>query len=213
MKSDSVFCHKCGARLDGLGDGPPGAAPTGDTASPGLSSPAQRFRNGAAGQGIDEEKTLWEGGYSAKAMAGAWVASLVATALLVTLAIWFWDNAAVRWTALAAVVLLWGYQLVVFARRWLGVRYKLTSLRFFHESGILVHTTDLIEVIDMDDITFRQTIIDRLVGVGTIRIVSSDRSHPDLSVPGIENVQAVAGMMQEARHAERLSRGLHIERI
>ena len=82
---------------------------------------------------------------------------------------------------MAAIVLLWLYQIVVLLRRRLGVHYRLTTQRFFHESGILIHTTDLIEVIDMDDITYRQTLIDRMTGVGTIRIVSSDRSHPDLS--------------------------------
>jgi len=32
-------------------------------------------------------------------------------------------------------------------------------------------------------------------------------------VPGIENVKDVAAKMHEARHAERLRRGLHIESI
>ena len=65
----------------------------------------------------------------------------------------------------------------------------------------------------LDDITYSQTIIDRMFGVGTIRIVSSDRSHPDLPVPGIDNVKDVASKMQEARHEERMRRGLHIESI
>jgi len=51
------------------------------------------------------------------------------------------------------------------------------------------------------------------VGVGTIRIVSSDRSHPDFSLPGIENARRVAEQFDDARRAERRRRGLHIEQI
>ena len=117
------------------------------------------------------------------------------------------------WCVLAVIVVVWLYQVVVLLRRRLGVHYRLTTQRFFHESGILIHTTDLIEVIDMDDITYRQTLIDRMMGVGTIRIASSDRSHPELFLPGIENVKQVAERFDNARRDERRRRGLHIEQI
>lgn len=207
VADNSVFCHKCGERLDPIANGGNGA----NRNSP---ADAQRLRLATTpGQPIEEaEETLWEGGYCAKAMAGAWALSLLATIVLLIFGFWAW-HAGVWWCVLAAIVILWGYQVAVLLMRRLGVRYRLTTQRFFHESGILVHTTDLIEVIDMDDITYRQTLIDRLMGVGTIRIVSSDRSHPDLSIAGIENVQDVAAMLHNTRHAERVRRGLHIEQI
>jgi membrane protein YdbS with pleckstrin-like domain len=207
----SVFCHKCGERLDSVTSSGNGTdrntpvAPPADTQRPRLAA--------SPGQPVEAaEETLWEGGYCAKAMAGAWAVSLLVTIILLIVGFklgygWFW------WCVLAAIVILWGYQAVVLLRRRLGVRYRLTTQRFFHESGILIHTTDLIEVIDMDDITYRQTLLDRFMGVGTIRIVSSDCSHPDLSIDGIENVKDVAAKLHDARHAERVRRGLHIESI
>jgi membrane protein YdbS with pleckstrin-like domain len=158
------------------------------------------------------EQELWQGGYCLKAMAATWVVSLLASIALIV-AGFLIANRIVWWCVLAAIVLLWLYLAIVLLRRRLGVHYRLTTQRFFHESGILIHTTDLIEVIDMDDITYRQTLIDRMTGVGTIRIVSSDRSHPDLSIDGIDNVHDVAAMMHDARHAERTRRGLHIEQV
>ena len=65
----------------------------------------------------------------------------------------------------------------------------------------------------MDDITFEQGLLERLVGVGTIRILSSDRTSPTIVLPGIEGVQQVAGVLDNARLAERRRRGLHIEQI
>jgi hypothetical protein len=49
--------------------------------------------------------------------------------------------------------------------------------------------------------------------VGTIRIMSHDRSDPDLVLRGIQNVPAVAKLMDDARLAERRRRGLHVEQI
>ena len=203
----AVYCHKCGARLDmaPYNDAPP---------------PAERFREAVAAtrdSNDTDEEQLWKGGYATKAMTGAWIVSGLATLALVVLAIWSsmkWGwTPWVWWVVLALLVVLWTYQLIVLARRRLGVHYRLTTERFFHESGILRHTTDLIEVIDMDDVTYEQTLIDRLTGVGTIHVVSSDRSHPELTIAGIENVKEVAAMMHDARHTERLRRGLHIEQI
>jgi hypothetical protein len=52
-----------------------------------------------------------------------------------------------------------------------------------------------------------------MVGVGTIHILSHDRSDPELWLPGIENVQEVASLFDNARLAERRRRGLHVEQI
>jgi hypothetical protein len=89
----------------------------------------------------------------------------------------------------------------------------LTTQRFIHESGILRRVNNRIEVLDIDDITFEQGLFERLTGVGTIRIMSHDRSDPDLVLRGIQNVPAVAKLMDDARLAERRRRGLHVEQI
>ena len=203
----SVFCHKCGERVelpggDPAGDDPAGDGATMDKTSSGrghaaaeapASTPLEKFRAMAAThQGVadESEKVLWQGHYSSKAMIGRWVLSGLLTIGVVALAIWLRQYPYVAWGAAAAVLLLWLYQVAVLAFRRMNVRYRLTTIRFVHERGILRRVTDRIETIDMTDITFEQGLIERLVGVGTIRILSSDRSDPDLVMPGIDNVKA-----------------------
>ncbi len=65
----------------------------------------------------------------------------------------------------------------------------------------------------MDDVTFVQGIIQRMLSVGTIRVSSSDRTHPELVLLGIDNVEKVADLIDDARRKERRRRGLHIEAI
>jgi membrane protein YdbS with pleckstrin-like domain len=201
---EAVYCHRCGERLD---------APGNEYAQ---SAPAAALREQFSARKNDEdeaERELWRGGYSPKAMIGGWALSgLISAALLVAAVLW--AKTAAWWLALLlAAVLPWLYHFVLLCYRRMSVRYLLTSRRFVHEAGILRRETNRIEVLDMDDIAIEQGLLERLVGVGTIRITSSDRSHPDLSLPGIENVTAVSKIFDDARLVERRRRGVHIEQI
>ncbi len=144
-----------------------------------------------------------------------WVLGGVLTVVIpVLMALFAPDWGGSAWLIVAGVLaVLWLGMLLKYAYERLNARYRLTTQRFFHEAGILRRTTDRIEVIDMDDITFEQGIVERMLGVGTIKISSSDLTHPQLMLPGIDNVSHVAGLMDSARRKERLRRGIHIEAV
>jgi uncharacterized membrane protein YdbT with pleckstrin-like domain len=93
----------------------------------------------------------------------------------------------------------------------LSVHYELTNQRFIHQRGILVRTTDRIDVVDIDDVTFRQGIIQRMLGVGTIILAGSDKTHPKLTLVGIDQVDKVSAMIDEVRRKERRRRSVHID--
>ncbi len=210
--ADAIFCHKCGHRLaeestrDELvpDETPYPAAP-----------PAEKFKAAAAqlDSSETEERELWRGGYSPKAMIGAWCLCAAVSIVLLLIG-FFWVRTAWLWLVLLLVIIgFWGYNLIVLVHRRMSVSYLLTNQRFIHESGILRRVTDRIEVIDIDDITFEQGVVERVMGVGTIKIASSDHTHPELMLYGIESVSQVSGLIDDTRRAERRRRGLHIENI
>lgn len=211
--AEAIFCHKCGHRVAVEQDSQTNPLQR-ETPVP-ASDPIEKFK--AAVDQIDtsedQERDLWRGGYSSKAMIGAWcLSALVSIALLIIGAMWV--RSAWLWAIFLLLIIgFWGYNLIILAYRRLSVRYLLTNQRFLHELGILRRVIDRIEVLDMDDISFEQGIIERMVGVGTIRIVSSDRTHPELVMYGIDNVREVSGLFDDTRRAERRRRGLHIENI
>ena len=198
----------------------PGAAdvrkpPVPETAGP--ASATDRFRETVKSrQGDDDEAEpdIWQGGYSTRAMLGNWLlAGVVTVALLVVVLVAGPGNGSLWLAWLAISALLWGWFAILLAYRKLTVKYQLTTQRFIHEAGLLKRVTDRIEVIDIDDVTFEQRILERMVGVGTIKLVSSDRTHPVLLMRGIENVKQVASQIDDLRRKERRRRGLHIEAI
>ncbi|WP_158261182.1 MULTISPECIES: PH domain-containing protein [Pirellulaceae] len=173
----------------------------------GNQDPGEKFTAGkrkSGGGGPDEH--IWSGGYSAVDQSGSFmILSLITVGLIV-------GGVLIPWILLAIPV-LWIAQ---FIRVWwikMGVAYELTTRRFIHEYGVIKRTTDRIEVIDIDDVTVEQGILDRMFNVGTIKITSSDRTHPELRIPGIKDVKRVALLIDDARQEQRDRRGVYIESV
>lgn len=160
------------------------------------------------------ERSLWTGGYSPKAMYGSWViTALITIAALVAVALFADGNATVWYIAGAALLLLWlGVIGTYFVRR-IGQHYELTTQRFIHQSGILVRRTDRLEVIDIEDVSYTQGIIQRMLGVGTIQISGRDQTHPVLILSGIDKVPEVASLIDDVRRAERRKRSIHLDNV
>ena len=211
--AEAMYCHKCGQRLDAererrLSQDPPVRG----------IEPAEAFQQAAARRDrkpTDQpEEELWRGGYSSKAMIGSWVISGCISIASPACRRFLMPQTAVYWLILVVAMLLpWLYYLAVLSYRRMSVHYVLSTQRFIHERGILRRVNDRIELLDVDDITFEQRLWERMVGVGTLRIASHDRTDPELVLPGIENIKRVAGLFDNARLAERRRRGLHVEQI
>ncbi len=212
----AVFCPQCGARLKAGATAQPLVSPT--AAPIGAAEPAQGLRSpgnpagGRAARDVPEEE-LWQGGYSPKAMYGAWIGAAVATVAGLAAVLMFFNDG-MGWTIFAgAIAVLWLFLFGTLMYRRFSDRYRLTNQRFFHEHGILRRITDRVEVIDIDDVTFEQGIVERMLGVGTLRVTSSDKTTPELSLPGIDNIKDVANMIDGAHRAERQRRSLYIENV
>ena len=160
----------------------------------------------------DAEHDLWKGGFSPKAMLGYWLLAGLVTVVAIVVGI-FAINPVVWIIGIAVAFSLWvAFALYLLYQR-LGVEYHLTTQRLFHRQGILSRVTNRIEVIDIDDVQFTQSFVERFLGVGTIRILSTDISDPKLIMTGIDDVKNVFDIIDKVRRDERRRRGLHIETV
>lgn len=192
----STFCPNCGARLAG-GE------------SEGRVAAVSKLRPGSGNQPAEED--LWSGSYSPKAMIGPAVGLGLLTVLGLVAAILAPGVGLLAW-GIGAVV-LWALLAIWVWYKRVTVRYRLTNFRFFHETGLLSRVRNRIEVIDINDVTLQQKLIERMFNVGTIRIQSSDITHPDIYLPGIEDVRDVTDLIDNTRRSERQRRGVFMENI
>jgi membrane protein YdbS with pleckstrin-like domain len=171
--------------------------------------------NAAGNNSADDsaERELWQGSYSKLAMIGSWAAAAAFSLALLLWAALAGFGGSGWLTTLGVIVVVWIALVLRLLYLQLSRHYYLTSQRFSHERGLLWRDIDRIEAIDIDDVSFSQGPVERLLGVGTIRILSSDQSHPTMELPGIENVRAVASLIDEVRRQERRKRGLYVESV
>jgi len=165
-------------------------------------TPTSKFapEAGAAGttQPATPETELWSGRTSWKHYAGRmslWVVANILFAALIG-----WIASVQKWSGLAWVIALVLACVVVSALifivpiffRIISRRYRLTSQRLFIERGILSQTIDQTELIRVDDVRLEKTLLDRVFGVGTVSLLSTDVSDRLVVIEGIANAEKVA---------------------
>ncbi len=211
LPDGSAFCPQCGAQSAG--------AAAVAQAAPSSGGPLRGKR--ASSGTPPEERELWSGSYSPKAMIGWFIGAGLLTVVGAIIAMFTDRNG---WLAfgVGAVVVWAGVALVALYRRY-TVNYRLTSFRLFHETGLLSRTRDRIEVIDIDDVTLTQGLVERMFNVGTIRVLASDQSLSDregtknglgtLEMLGIDDPRAVADLIDNTRRSERERRAIFMENV
>lgn len=202
LPDDARFCPRCGTQQATVSD------KANQTASR-LSRPAEAM----ASNDESPEEELWRGRFSGRSMVSKWLAALLITVgapVAASLGRLLSSEWPILWLGIAV---LWLLLIAQMAYRKIGALYILTNRRLHHRRGIFLQQTRRIEVIDIDDVTVKQSLLQRMVGAGTIEISSSDVSDPLLILPGIANAQVVSQQIDDARRRERLKRGIYVESV
>ena len=198
---EAAFCHRCGALLREERPEP---------------TPRERLQAATGDKRPDDdppERELWQGSFSKLAMIGSWIGAAIFTLALSVVAVVSGFSGRGWLISLAIILLVWAGLVVRLLFLQLSRHYLLSNQRFVHERGLLWREIDRIETIDIDDVSFVQGPLERMLGVGTIRILSSDQSHPTMELSGIENVHVVAALIDDTRRQERRRRGLYVESV
>lgn len=95
--------------------------------------------------------------------------------------------------------------------RWLAVRctrYTLTTQRLRHTHGILSRHHDDMELYRVKDVTVSEPFIQRMVGLGSVKLVTSDATTPEMTLPAISEPLTVLEAVREQVETLRRSRGV-----
>ena len=88
------------------------------------------------------------------------------------------------------------------------IRYRISNYRIDYERGLLGKTIDTMELWHVDDIKFHQSFVDRLLGVGTITVMSDDQTTPSLPLRGLPNPRTIFDELKNRVIAIKRSRGV-----
>lgn len=93
-----------------------------------------------------------------------------------------------------------------------AIRYSITMDRLEFERGLFNKKSDNLDLFRIKDLTLRRSLLDRMLGLGTVTVQTSDASHPTLVLPSIRGSrQAYDLLKQKSLEADRRQRVIHYE--
>jgi uncharacterized membrane protein YdbT with pleckstrin-like domain len=98
--------------------------------------------------------------------------------------------------------------LVVLGVRKRSVAWKVTSRRIEIEHGWLSRKLDTLELWKVQDVEFTQSILQRMLGVGTLLVKAHDAQEPVLCILGVPGSREVYDRLMSAVMAARQQRGV-----
>jgi uncharacterized membrane protein YdbT with pleckstrin-like domain len=156
------------------------------------------------------EETLWRGTPSWSLLIGKIVAIIVVLIAVPLLARFVATRTPeletgmriirVGWLITAAVVLLQLISLILALSRLRSTIYTVTNQRVMIETGLLSKNLSEIDLRYIDDTQFHQGVTDRMLGIGNVTIISSDRATPTYALRGIPDPRAIREMIRTSAY-------------
>jgi uncharacterized membrane protein YdbT with pleckstrin-like domain len=94
---------------------------------------------------------------------------------------------------------------IIYART---IRYRISNYRIDFERGFLGKTIDTTELWHVEDIRFHQSLIERLLGVGTITVFAADQTTPAFPLRGLPRPREIFDALKARIIAIKRSRGV-----
>jgi len=88
------------------------------------------------------------------------------------------------------------------------IRYRISNYRIDYERGLLAKRIDTLELWHVEDITFNQSMMDRVMRVGTITIISNDDTTPQLALHSVPNPRPLFEALKQRVIAVKRQRGV-----
>ena len=91
-----------------------------------------------------------------------------------------------------------------------AVRYRLTTQRLFVQTGLVAKKLEEIELFRVKDVVLSQGFLQRLLGVGTVVVLSTDDTAPRLELAGIRQPLETKETIRSAYRTARQREGLRM---
>lgn len=103
-------------------------------------------------------------------------------------------------------------------KRYLGMplsftKYSLSEDRIFIETGLLTTNLDEILLYRVRDISMRITLWQRIFGVGSVKLVSSDRTTPEIELKNIKKPRVVKELIHSQVEEMKISRRMRVGEV
>ncbi|GJM64635.1 hypothetical protein PEDI_51870 [Persicobacter diffluens] len=85
--------------------------------------------------------------------------------------------------ASGVLIIMIAWQIIYLAT----VKYEITRTQIIYSRGVLSYETDYLEMYRVKDYIKKQSLIARILGIMNFTLITSDKSHPEFSMIGIQD--------------------------
>jgi uncharacterized membrane protein YdbT with pleckstrin-like domain len=153
-----------------------------------------------------KEETLWQGAPSIALLAGHFIGIVIVLVGIPLFTRFFAGTipdlersaGMVRFGWILTAILL-VVQAIALLIAWIRLRstmYRVTNQRVLVEQGVFSKTVDEIDLRYVDDSTFTQNLMERILGIGSVTLMSSDTSSPRYVLRSIKDPRGVREMIR-----------------
>lgn len=90
-----------------------------------------------------------------------------------------------------------------------STKYKLTTQRFFVQTGLISKKVEELELFRVKDVSMKQGVFQRILGVGNVTVLSTDDSTPTVHIAGVSSPEKVKeSIRSHSRDARKSEKGL-----
>src|SRR5215211_214592 len=200
IQDEAIKCRFCGSMLN---EAAPAAAKSN-------APPFARAVGGAAE--ATERKMLYEGHPSWKAYFGYYLVTAVAAVIVIVILRWK-DGANAPTSVkvldtvipLAAAIVV-GFTLHLYRA---SIKFRVSNTAIEHERGLLSKRIDVIQLWRVKDVSYRQTLTDRILGIAHVMVLTSDATTPNLEIFGLPASRQLFENLRDAIEIQRQAKNVY----
>jgi membrane protein YdbS with pleckstrin-like domain len=165
----------------------------------------------------DADEDMFEGRSSYAAMFGSFVLAALLAITAIAIAAWPMKQASGETQSAKTII---GITMLLLTAFWIlskmailkSTFYRLNPDRLEYHRGLLGRKVDNIDLFRIVDYKMDRSILDRMLGIGTIKLFSSDKTDPEFLIFKVKNPQRVFDILGKSTFAaDRKANTVHFE--
>jgi membrane protein YdbS with pleckstrin-like domain len=213
IQDEAIKCKHCNSFLSAAP--PAGSVATAEPVASAEHTNAPPFARSAGTHGKDEapkREMLYEGNPSWKAYIGYYAACGLGTVILISILLAIAGKDAPMMTkalnvlvpiALGAVF-LFGLHLW---RKSIKIRVSNTVIEY--EKGLLSKRIDVVQLWRVKDVTYKQSLIDRILSIAHIQVITTDASNPNFDIVGMPASRKLFEQVRDSIEIQRQAKNVY----
>jgi membrane protein YdbS with pleckstrin-like domain len=218
IQDEAIKCKHCGSFLSAAPAGSadaapaPAAAPVAAAAVVDKSS-APPFARAAGTPGKDEppkREMLYEGNPSWKAYFGYYFATVLGVVILISLLHAILDDTTKNKVLTVLIPFAIGAVYLFGLHLWRkSIKFRVSNNVIEYESGLLSKRIDVVQLWRVKDVSYKQSLIDRVLSIAHVQVVTSDATNPSFDIVGMPASRKLFEQLRDSIEIQRQAKNVY----